>query len=126
MAYDFVDFDMDDWAEDEDDQILFESEEFSERYSFEPEETDPITTDDLPVLPLRGVVVYPMMWLPLPIGQKRSIRLVEDNLPKNRIIALVTSKNEEIEKPSPDDIHELLATQPFSYSNTEESEEFLI
>jgi ATP-dependent Lon protease len=44
------------------------------------------------VLPLRGVVIYPMMWLPLPIGQERSIRLVEQTLPNNRIIALVTSK----------------------------------
>ncbi|MBK8799470.1 MAG: hypothetical protein IPM07_25620 [Anaerolineales bacterium] len=44
------------------------------------------------MLPLRGVVIYPMMWLPLPIGQERSIRLVEKTLPNNRIIALVTSK----------------------------------
>ena len=57
------------------------------------------------MLPLRGVVVYPMMWLPLPIGQERSIRLVEKTLPNNRIIALVTSQNEEIEEPAPDQIH---------------------
>ncbi|NJN81410.1 MAG: endopeptidase La, partial [Caldilineaceae bacterium] len=61
----------------------------------------------LPVLPLRGVVVYPMMWLPLPIGQRRSIRLVEDNLPENRVIALVTSTDEEVENPAPDQIHEI-------------------
>ena len=50
--------------------------------------------DDLPVLPLRGIVVYPMMWLPLTIGQERSIKLVEDALPQSRIIALATSKDE--------------------------------
>ncbi len=61
--------------------------------------------DDLPVLPLRGIVVYPMMWLPLTIGQERSIKLVEDNLPQSRIIALVTSKDESIEEPSPDQIY---------------------
>jgi len=60
--------------------------------------------DDLPVLPLRGIVVYPMMWLPLTIGQERSIQLVEDSLPQSRIIALVTSKDESIEEPSPDQI----------------------
>ena len=90
---------MEDWDEGEEDQVLYESEEYTERYNFEPEKDGPIPADDLPVLPLRGVVVYPMMWLPLPIGQRRSIRLVEDNLPENRIIALVTSKDEEVEKP---------------------------
>ncbi|MBX3050521.1 MAG: LON peptidase substrate-binding domain-containing protein, partial [Caldilineaceae bacterium] len=62
-------------------------------------------SDDLPLLPLRGVVVYPMMWLPLTIGQERSINLVEDALPESRIIALVTSKDEGVEEPTPDDIY---------------------
>ncbi len=63
--------------------------------------------DDLPVLPLRGVVVYPMMWLPLTIGQQRSISLVEDALPESRIIALVTSRDETLEEPGPNDIYEI-------------------
>ncbi len=63
--------------------------------------------DDLPVLPLRGIVVYPMMWLPLTIGQGRSIQLVEDTLPQSRIIALVTSKDESVEEPSPEQIYEI-------------------
>ena len=63
--------------------------------------------DDLPVLPLRGIVVYPMMWLPLTIGQERSIKLVEDSLPQNRIIALVTSRDESVEEPVPDQIYEI-------------------
>ncbi len=107
MVNDIMNFDMADWDEGDEDQVLYESEEFSERYNFEPEKSDVITSDDLPVLPLRGVVVYPMMWLPLPVGQRRSIRLVEDNLPENRIIALVTSKDEDVERPSPGQIHEI-------------------
>ncbi|MCC6168372.1 MAG: endopeptidase La, partial [Caldilineaceae bacterium] len=98
---------MEEWEDSDEDQVLYESEEYIERYNFEPEKTEAIPADDLPVLPLRGVVVYPMMWLPLPIGQRRSIKLVEDNLPENRIIALVTSKDENIEKPSPDQIHQI-------------------
>lgn len=73
--------------------------------SEKPSLTD--VADDLPVLPLRGIVVYPMMWLPLTIGQERSIQLVEDSLPQSRIIALVTSKDESIEEPSPDQIYEI-------------------
>ena len=101
-------FDMNgEWDDGEEDQVLFESEEYAERFNFQPESAENIPADDLPVLPLRGVVVYPMMWLPLPVGQRRSIRLVEDNLPENRIIALVTSKDEEVEKPQPDEIHSI-------------------
>jgi ATP-dependent Lon protease len=63
---------------------------------------------ELAILPLRGVVVYPMMWLPLTIGQERSIRLVDDVLagaPSQRIIGLVTSRNSEVEEPNPDQVY---------------------
>ncbi|RIK39884.1 MAG: endopeptidase La [Chloroflexi bacterium] len=96
---------MDDWDEPEDEQVIFESEEYQEQVAELGRQIDSIVSDDLPVLPLRGVVVYPMMWLPLPIGQRRSIRLVEDILPENRMIALVSSRDEQIEEPRPDEIH---------------------
>lgn len=98
--------DLDDWDDAEEDEVLYESEELSRQFTLENEEPiDSIVADDLPVLPLRGAVVYPMMWLPLPIGQKRSIRLVEESLPASRMIALVASKDENVEEPSPDQIH---------------------
>jgi ATP-dependent Lon protease len=65
---------------------------------------------DLPVLPLRGVVVYPMMWLPLTIGQERSIRLVDDALADkdgHRIIGLFASRDAEVEEPTPDQIFQV-------------------
>ena len=64
-------------------------------------------TEDLPILPLRGVVVYPMMWLPLTVGQERSVRLIEEALmdAEPRIIGLFTSKNPEKEEPDPDEIY---------------------
>ena len=47
---------------------------------------------ELPVLPLRGLVVYPQTAVPLTIGQARSIRLVDDVMSGDeRLIALVTS-----------------------------------
>jgi ATP-dependent Lon protease len=105
MQPDLFDMQPEEWEDGEADQVLYESEEYNERFNLTSEKAEHIPADDLPVLPLRGVVVYPMMWLPLPVGQRRSIRLVEDNLPENRIIALVTSKDEEVEKPGPDEIH---------------------
>ena len=107
MQQDLFDMEMDDWEDNEEDQVLFESEEYTERFNMQNDKAENIPADDLPVLPLRGIVVYPMMWLPLPVGQRRSIRLVEDNLPENRIIALVTSKDEEMEKPGPNEIHSI-------------------
>jgi ATP-dependent Lon protease len=96
------------WDEPEEDQVLFESAEYQEQINPRLEKQElPLVSDDLPVLPLRGVVVYPMMWLPLPIGQKRSIRLVEETLPDNRIIALVTSRDEQVEEPRPDEIYQV-------------------
>jgi ATP-dependent Lon protease len=103
-----MDFEMDDWDDSEEDEVIFESEEFKEQTGQRDRELqDSIISDDLPVLPLRGVVVYPMMWLPLPIGQERSIRLVEKTLPNNRIIALVTSRDEDLEEPNPEQIHRI-------------------
>ncbi len=65
---------------------------------------------ELPILPLRGVVVYPMMWLPLTIGQGRSIRLVDDALADargHRIIGLVAARDPEIEEPAPDQVYQI-------------------
>ncbi len=98
---------MGEWDDSNEDEILFESEEVRGHNNLESEEEESDIADDLPVLPLRGVVVYPMMWLPLPIGQERSIRLVEDNLKSTRMIALVTSKDEGEEEPGPDDIYQI-------------------
>lgn len=60
----------------------------------------------LPILPLRGLVVYPETAVPLTIGQPRSIRLVDDVVASdNRLIGLVTSRDPEIEIPEPGDLY---------------------
>ena len=70
------------------------------------QEFDEGRVQELPILPLRGVVVYPMMWLPLTVGQARSVRLIDEALAEAepRIIGLFTSKNPETDEPTPDDI----------------------
>lgn len=60
----------------------------------------------LPVLPLRGLVVFPHTAMPLTIGQMRSIRLVDDVMGNDeRLIALVTARNPELEVPGPNDLY---------------------
>ncbi len=60
---------------------------------------------ELAVLPLRGVVVYPLTVLPLTVGKPRSIKLIDDAVLGNRLICLVSSKDEKIELPGPDDVY---------------------
>ena len=61
---------------------------------------------EIPILPLRGLVVYPETAVPLTIGQPRSIRLVDDVVSQdNRMIGLVASRNPELESPNPQDLY---------------------
>jgi ATP-dependent Lon protease len=59
----------------------------------------------LPVLPLKETVVFPGFATPLAIGQERSIKLVEDVVSEDRVLALVTVKNEEPETPGWEDLY---------------------
>ena len=61
---------------------------------------------ELAILPLRGVVVYPLTAVPLNIGQPRSIRLVDDAVANGRIIGLVASRDPDLEEPDPEEIFE--------------------
>jgi ATP-dependent Lon protease len=60
---------------------------------------------ELAILPLRGVVLYPMTALPLTVGQPRSIQLVDEAVLQRQMIGLVAAKSEEVEEPGPDDLY---------------------
>jgi ATP-dependent Lon protease len=67
---------------------------------------DPHVPAVLPILPLRGLVVYPQTAVPLTIGQSRSIRLVDDVVTTEpRLIGLVTSRDPDLEIPEPKDLY---------------------
>jgi ATP-dependent Lon protease len=59
----------------------------------------------LPVLPLRETVTYPDTLTPLAVGQERSIKLVNDVLSGNRMLAMVGSRDPELDTPGPDDLY---------------------
>src|SRR5215213_3613942 len=63
--------------------------------------------DILPILPLRGVVVYPQTAIPLTVGQPRSIKLVDDVIAGDRLIGLVAARDPDMETPGPDDVYEI-------------------
>ena len=61
----------------------------------------------LPLLPIRDIVIYPYMMLPLFVGRDISIRAVEEALSRDRLIFLVSQKNSSEENPNPADIHKV-------------------
>ena len=59
----------------------------------------------LPILPLRGVVVYPQTAVPLTVGQPRSIKLVDEVVATDKLVGLVAATNPELETPGPTDLY---------------------
>lgn len=63
--------------------------------------------DTLPILPLRGVVVYPNTAVPLTVGQPRSVRLVDDVVAGDKLVGLVASLDPEQETPGPNELYKV-------------------
>src|SRR6185436_18007929 len=63
--------------------------------------------DVLPILPLRGVVVYPQTAVPLTVGQPRSVRLVDEVVGGDKLVGLIASRNPDLETPGPTDLYQV-------------------
>jgi ATP-dependent Lon protease len=61
--------------------------------------------NELPLLPVRDIVIFPYMVLPLFVGRDLSIKAIEAALSSDRLIFLTTQKNQETEDPTSDDLH---------------------
>ena len=59
----------------------------------------------LPVLPLKETVVFPESMTPLAVGQERSVKLIDDVVSGERMLALFTVENEEADPPEWDDLY---------------------
>ena len=66
-----------------------------------------ISAGPLPVLPLRDIVVFPHMIVPLFVGREKSVRALEEVMQDDKQILLVAQKNASDDDPSADDIYEL-------------------
>jgi ATP-dependent Lon protease len=73
----------------------------------EPVTETPELPPVLPVLPLKDTVVFPESMTPLAIGQERSIKLIDEVVSGERLLALVTVRNEEPETPGFDDLYDV-------------------
>src|SRR5580658_5457501 len=66
-----------------------------------------IKTEIFPVLPLRDIVVFPSMVVPLFVGREKSVRALEDVVKRNGKILLVTQKNGGVDDPKEGDIYRM-------------------
>ena len=66
----------------------------------EPNET-------LAILPVRGIVLFPGMVVPLTIGRPAAIKLVDSELPENKHLGLVTQRDESLDRPEPSDLYRI-------------------
>ncbi|PRH83600.1 endopeptidase La [Arenimonas caeni] len=69
------------------------------------QETAPTARLDLPVLPLRDVVVYPHMVIPLFVGRDRSIKALDLAMAADKQILLVAQKSPDTDDPGADDLY---------------------
>lgn len=64
-------------------------------------------TESFPVLPLRDIVVFPHMIVPLFVGREKSVRALEDVMKDDKQILLVAQKNAADDDPGKDDIYQI-------------------
>src|SRR5690554_2919929 len=66
-----------------------------------------VKNSDLPLLPLRDVVVYPHMVIPLFVGRQKSIEALESAMRADKQIVLVAQKNPSDDDPAPDSLYQV-------------------
>jgi ATP-dependent Lon protease len=76
-----------------------------------PEDEEEMNNEALPetlaILPLRNMVLFPGVVIPITAGRDKSIKLINDANAEGKIIGVVAQKNEQDEDPSTDDIHKI-------------------
>ncbi len=71
------------------------------------EEKDIEIPDTLPVLPVRDIVIFPYMIMPLFVGRDKSIKAIDHSVSTNRMILLLTQKDLDVEDPELTDLYNI-------------------
>lgn len=76
-----------------------------------PEDEEEMANEQLPnslaILPLRNTVLFPGVVIPITAGRDKSIKLINDANAAGKVIGVVAQKDEDIEDPTRDDIHQI-------------------
>jgi ATP-dependent Lon protease len=63
--------------------------------------------DVLPLIPLRDLILFPNLVVPLFVGRERSINALEESMRQDHLVALVTQREAEVQDPGPEDIYDI-------------------
>src|SRR6516164_6884495 len=69
------------------------------------ESRTPRIPEELSILPVRGFVVFPGTVIPLNVQRAASLKLLDDTLPRTKVIGLLTQRDETKEDPTPQDLY---------------------
>ncbi|MFN2396101.1 MAG: endopeptidase La [Bacteroidales bacterium] len=76
-----------------------------------PEEEEQMTAEELPevlpVLPLKNTVLFPGVVIPITVNRDKSIKLIKEIYKKNKIVGVVSQKDDNVEDPGFDDLNEI-------------------
>jgi len=72
-----------------------------------PISAEQVIPDDLPVLPVKGTVVFPGMVVPLFVGKDRSKQLVDEALVADKQVIIIGLKDETVEEPEPQNLYSI-------------------
>jgi ATP-dependent Lon protease len=91
------------------DDNISEDTEFIPLLSLEEEDSMNAETvpEELPILPLRNTVLFPGVVIPITVGRDKSISLIKDAYKGDKIIGVVSQKNDTVEDPSPEDLNKI-------------------
>src|SRR4029077_18897120 len=71
------------------------------------ESRTPRIPEELSILPVRGFVVFPGTVIPLNIQRAASLKLLDDTLPRTKVIGLLAQRDETKEDPTPQDLYSI-------------------
>jgi ATP-dependent Lon protease len=71
------------------------------------DKSQPDIPQELPVLPVRDIVVFNYMILPLFVGREKSVQAVDAALNGSRYLLILTQKDEKVDEPGPDDLYQV-------------------
>jgi ATP-dependent Lon protease len=69
------------------------------------ESQTPRIPEEISILPVRGLVIFPGTIIPLNVQRAASLKLLDDTLPRTKVIGLVTQRDEAKEDPEPQDLY---------------------
>ena len=74
-------------------------------HTTDPEAVEQLNTNEIPILALRNMVLFPEVAIPVAVGRKESLALIEEVQRTHALIGVICQKEESVDKPQFNDLH---------------------